>query len=325
MTFALTFLALFIEALAGYPQVLLARVGHPVTWMGALITRAEHVWNEGHLSFPRARLRGILALATILLVTGSIVVLLDHALNLLLPVLLALLVKALLASTLLAARSLDEHVSEVAEALESRGLAGGRQAVSRIVGRDPQTLDEAGVSRAAIESLAENFSDGVVAPAFWLVLGGLPGCALYKAINTADSMIGHKSERYLAFGWAAAKLDDLVNLPASRLSAIWLVAAARFMPGADWRAAALSALSDAPRHRSPNAGWPEAAMAGALGLALAGPRSYGGKRVDDAWMGSGRREATAADIHRALRLYRIAYVIQAATIGLFALIALLLF
>ena len=191
--------------------------------------------------------------------------------------------------------------------------------------RDPQSLDEAGVSRAAIESLAENFSDGVVAPLFWLILGGLPGCAAYKAINTADSMIGHESERYLAFGWAAARLDDLVNLPASRLSAIWIVAAARLMPGADWRAAALSALTDAPRHRSPNAGWPEAAMAGALGLALAGPRSYGGKRVDDAWMGSGRRDATAADIHRALRLYRIAYIIQAAVVGVLALIALLIF
>jgi adenosylcobinamide-phosphate synthase len=153
----------------------------------------------------------------------------------------------------------------------------------------------------------------------------LPGCAAYKAINTADSMIGHKSERYLAFGWAAARLDDLVNLPASRLSAIWIVAAARLMPGADWRAAALSALTDAPRHRSPNAGWPEAAMAGALGLALAGPRSYGGKRVDDAWMGSGRRDATAADIHRALRLYRIAYIIQWAVVGALALIMLLVF
>jgi adenosylcobinamide-phosphate synthase len=138
-------------------------------------------------------------------------------------------------------------------------------------------------------------------------------------------MIGHKSERYLAFGWAAAKLDDLVNLPASRLSALWIVAAARLMPGADWRAAALSALNDAPRHRSPNAGWPEAAMAGALGLALAGPRSYGGKTIDDAWMGSGRREATHADINRALRLFRIAYVLQAATVGLIAAIAAFLF
>jgi adenosylcobinamide-phosphate synthase len=325
MTLALAFLALLIEAVAGYPQALVARIGHPVTWIGALIERAEAVWNEGHLSFARARLRGILALATVLLVTLSAALLIDHALDLLLPAVAALAVEALLASTLLAGRSLDDHVTEVAEALESRGLKGGREAVARIVGRDPETLDEAGVSRAAIESLAENFSDGVVAPLFWLIVGGLPGCALYKAVNTADSMIGHKSERYLAFGWAAAKLDDLVNLPASRLSALWLVAAARFMPGADWRHAALSALTDAPRHRSPNAGWPEAAMAGALGLALAGPRSYGGKRVDDAWMGDGRREATAADIHRALRLYRIAYILQAAAIGVLALLAVLIF
>jgi adenosylcobinamide-phosphate synthase len=325
MTLALAFLALLIEAVAGYPQALMARVGHPVTWIGALIARAEAVWNEGHISFARARMRGILALATVLLVTLSAALLIDHALDLMFPVLVVLAVEAVLASTLLAARSLDDHVTEVAEALESRGLRGGREAVSRIVGRDPATLDEAGVSRAAIESLSENFSDGVVAPVFWLIVGGLPGCALYKAINTADSMIGHKSERYLAFGWAAARLDDLVNLPASRLSALWIVAAARLMRGADWRAAALSALTDAPRHRSPNAGWPEAAMAGALGLALAGPRSYGGKRVDDAWMGSGRREATAADIHRALRLYRIAYVLQAIAVGVLALVALLVF
>lgn len=325
MTFALAFLALIVEAVAGYPQALVQRIGHPVTWIGALIARAEAVWNEGHLSFAGARLRGILALATVLLVTLSVTLLIGHALRLVLPVLAVIAIEAVLASTLLAARSLDEHVSDVAEALESGGLPAGRAAVARIVGRDPQTLDEGGVSRAAIESLAENFSDGVVAPAFWLVVGGLPGCALYKAINTADSMIGHKSERYLAFGWAAARLDDLVNLPASRLSAVWIAAAARLTPGADWRQAALCALTDAPRHRSPNAGWPEAAMAGALGFALAGPRSYGGKRVDDAWMGSGRRDLTAADIQRALRLYRMAYVLQAATIGIGASVAALLF
>ena len=325
MTFALAFLALFIEALAGYPAAILARIGHPVTWMGALIARAETVWNEGHLSPHRARLRGILALATVLLVTISIVYLLDAGLDLLLPVVVALIVKALLASTLLAGRSLDEHVTEVAVALESGGLVAGRKAVAQIVGRDPETLDEAGVSRAAIESLAENFSDGVVAPLFWLIVGGLPGCAAYKAVNTADSMIGHKSERYFAFGWASARFDDLVNLPASRLAALWIVLAARVSPGANWRGAFESALSDAPRHRSPNAGWPEAAMAGALGLALAGPRSYAGKRVDDAWMGNGRRDATATDIHRALRLYRIAYVIHAAVVGLLAVVALLVF
>lgn len=324
MTFALAFLALFIEALVGYSDALVARIGHPVTWIGALISRAEQVWNEGHLSPARARLRGILALATVLLVVVSIVLLIDVAIDLTLPLVAALILKAALASTLLAGRSLDEHVSDVAIALEERGLAAGRQAVSRIVGRDPASLDEAGVARAAIESLAENFSDGVVAPVFWLIVGGLPGCAAYKAANTADSMIGHKSERFFAFGWAAARFDDLINLPASRLTAIWIALAARVTQGADWRSAVHSALSDAPRHRSPNAGWPEAAMAGALGLALAGPRSYGGKTIDDAWMGSGRRDATAADIHRALRLYRIAYLIQAAVIGLLAIVAFLL-
>ncbi len=217
---------------------------------------------------------------------------------------LALLPLALLASTLLAQRSLHEHVAAVADGLEREGIAGGRRAVAMIVGRDPQSLDEAGVSRAAIESLAENFSDGVVAPALWLGLGGLPGAALYKAANTADSMIGHRTARHLAFGWAAARFDDLVNLPASRLAALLLIAAAalggRGDAGAAWRAL----RRDAHRHRSPNAGWPEAAMAGALGLRLAGPRVYGAVRVEDGWMGDGRAQASAADIRRALRLYR---------------------
>ena len=176
-----------------------------------------------------------------------------------------------------------------------------------IVGRDPDRLDEAGVSRAAIESLAENFSDGVVAPAFWLAIGGLPAAAAYKAVNTADSMIGHRSERHQAFGWAAARFDDLINLPASRLSALLIVAGACFMSGASPQNAWRAVLRDAGKHRSPNAGWPEAAMAGALGLSLAGPRHYGGVLVDDAEMGAGgRREANAADIRRALALYRAA-------------------
>ncbi len=217
---------------------------------------------------------------------------------------LALLPLALLASSLLAQRSLHEHVARVAEGLEQGGLAGGRKAVSMIVGRDPESLDEAGVARAAIESLSENFSDGIVAPAFWLGVGGLPGGALYKAINTADSMIGHKSPRHLAFGWAAARLDDLVNLPASRLTALLLTVAAELDRQADAGSAWQAVRRDAGRHRSPNAGWPEAAMAGALGLRLAGPRVYGAVRVEDGWMGDGRAEATAADIRRALALYR---------------------
>jgi adenosylcobinamide-phosphate synthase len=215
-------------------------------------------------------------------------------------------IEAALATSLMAQRSLFEHVAAVARALGRGGLKAARRTVAEIVGRDPDSLDAAGVCRAAIESLAENFSDGVVAPALWFAIAGLPGMAAYKAINTADSMIGHLGPRHRAFGWAAARLDDLVNLPASRLAALLLVLAALFAPGARAGAAARTAWRDAGRHRSPNAGWPEAAMAGALGLRLAGPRVYGGERVDDAWMGDGRAEAESADIRAALGLYRLA-------------------
>ena len=189
----------------------------------------------------------------------------------------------------------------------NEGLEGGRQSIAKIVGRDPDALDEAAICRAAIESLAENASDGVTAPAFWYLLGGLPGMIAYKAINTADSMIGHMSERYRAFGWAAAKLDDLVNLPASRLTGLMFIAAAAVVPGASASSAWRAFRRDARLHRSPNAGWPEAAMAGALGLRLAGPRVYDGVVVDDHWMGDGRAEATPEDIDRALTIYRTAF------------------
>jgi adenosylcobinamide-phosphate synthase len=268
----------------------------------------------------------------IVLVAVAIALLLERGL-MRLP--FGLLWVAILASTLVAQRSLYDHVSRVAAALEAEGLAAAREAVSRIVGRDTRGLDEAGVARAAIESLAENFSDGVVAPAFWLAVAGLSGGAAYKAINTADSMIGHRTPRHLAFGWAAARLDDFVNLPASRLSALLIIAAAlrlRRPPplagegeeGAvqEHETGATSAMRavirDAPRHRSPNAGYPEAAMAGALGLALAGPRAYGGVEIDDAFMGCGRRDATAADIRAALALYRRA---DAILIGLAGIVA----
>ena len=228
---------------------------------------------------------------------------------------------ALLAASLPAQRSLHDHVRAVADALENQGLAAGREAVGKIVGRRTSALDEAGIARAAIESLAENFSDGIVAPAFWLAILGLPGGVLYKTINTADSMIGHRTPRYAAFGWASARLDDLVNLPASRLSALWLTLAA-LLDGAAPAAAALRCIfRDAPRHRSPNAGWPEAAMAGALGLKLAGPRVYGDTLVEDAFMGDGRREAKAADIRRALALYRRAAAIQFLALATAALAA----
>ncbi len=297
-------LALAAEAALGYPGRLYTWIGHPVTWIGALIARLDRSLNRESLPEGRRRFAGVLALMVLLLVSG-LVSFVAQALLLLLGI-AGIVVLALLAGTLLAQRSLHEHVAAVSTGLRGRGIEGGREAVSMIVGRNPKALDEAGVSRAAIESLAENFSDGIVAPAFWLGLLGLPGAALYKAANTADSMIGHRTPRHEAFGWAAARFDDLVNLPASRLSAGLIIVAAALIRGASPGGALRAVRRDASHHRSPNAGWPEAAMAGALGLRLAGPRVYGEVRVEDRWMGDGRAEADAADIDRALALYRTA-------------------
>jgi len=311
--------ALGLEAAFGYPQRLIPLIGHPVIWIGALISRLDRRLNRATMPDSARRLNGVAALGILLVLTILPAWGLQCLALAFLPWAAAVVLLAILASTLIAQRSLDTHVAAVARALETQGLAGGRQAVGMIVGRNTSTLDEAGVARAAIESLAENFSDGIVAPAFWCALFGLPGIVGYKAINTADSMIGHKTTRHLAFGWAAARLDDVVNLPASRLSALWLAAAAVVTPGADARSALRAAWRDARHHRSPNAGWPEAAMAGALGLRLNGPKVYGETLSTDAWMGTGRAEATAADIRRALALYRRACAIEIAVVACLAM------
>jgi adenosylcobinamide-phosphate synthase len=310
--------ALICEALFGYPQALYRAIGHPVTWIGALIRRLDGALNREGDSFLIRKLCGCLALALLLAITGGVALGLQWALT----GWAGFVLLALLAASLPAQRSLHAHVADVAQALESEGLEGGRRAVSMIVGRNTSVLDEAGVARAAIESLAENFSDGVVAPLFWMTVGGLPGGVLYKAANTADSMIGHRTKRHKAFGWAAARFDDLINLPASRLTALFLLVAASLTPGLSAREGWRALWRDAGLHRSPNAGWPEAAMAGALGLKLAGPRVYGTELTQDAFMGSGRAEATAADIRSALRLYSYALMVQALT--LFALAALVI-
>jgi adenosylcobinamide-phosphate synthase len=298
--------ALVLETAIGYPCSVYRAIGHPVTWAGALVA-----WLEARLNRPSApewqrRALGILTLVVLLSASAIGAFAFDRVLPNG-PVGSGVLILA--ASSLLAQRSLHQHVRAVAEALETRGLKAGRATVAMVVGRNPERLDEAGVARAAIESLAENFSDGVVAPAFWLIVGGLPSAMCYKATNTADSMIGHRTSRYHAFGWAAARLDDVINLPASRLSALFLIVAAAAI-GASPRGALRAIWRDARGHRSPNAGWPEAAMAGALDLRLAGPRVYGETLIDDAFMGDGRHEATAADINRALGLYRAACVTQ---------------
>ena len=301
----------------GYPDWLVHTIGHPVTWMGQLIATLDRVLNRESMSAAKRRDAGALALVVIISVVGAAAAALENAL-ILLP--FALPATALAASSLLAQRSLYAHVRRVADALEHKDLTAARAAVSHIVGRDPEALDQAGVARAAIESLAENFSDGIVAPALWLTVAGLAGGAVYKAINTADSMIGHRTPRHEAFGTAAARLDDLINLPASRLSALLLIAAAAVTKGASPAGAWCAVRRDASLHRSPNAGYPEAAMAGALGLALAGPRVYRGIEVADALMGDGRRCVSAADVRAALALYVRA---DAILIGLMGALALL--
>ena len=228
MSVLIAFLSLALEAKLGYPDRLFRWVGHPVTWVGRLISFIDGRLNRATDSDRTRRLCGVAALVVIVAVPGTIAYAVER---ILLPHALGFFVVVLLGTTLLAQKSLAEHVEAVAKALDTGGLPAGREAVSRIVGRDPEQLDRAGVARAAIESLAENFSDGVVAPAFWMAVGGLAGGAAYKAANTADSMIGHRTPKHEAFGWAAARFDDLVNLPASRLTALLIVAAAAILPG----------------------------------------------------------------------------------------------
>ena len=295
--FPVTFLALLIERFTGYPEILTRSIGHPVQWMGALLSWLDAGLNpEGK---PGGRAAGVVALLVLLIVTGGLAataaIFLRH-----LPY--GWIAEAVVATPFLAQKSLADHVRAVADGLD-RSLAQGRSAVSRIVGRDPELLDLSGVARAALESLGENASDAIVAPAFWLALLGLPGIVLYKAINTADSMIGHRSQRYLNFGWAAARLDDFVNLPGARLTGLLLAIAALFSSPTRAKAAFTAMRRDAHRHVSPNAGWPESALAGALDITLGGPRSYGGRHVDLATMGDGRSALDANDIRDGLSLY----------------------
>ena len=277
--------ALVTEALVGYPDRLHRRLPHPVVGLGALIDAGERLLNRPERS-PRARrLSGVATVAA----TAGVAALAGLAASRLpgpAPV---------LAATFgLAQRSLHDHVAAVAKALEADDLPGARIAVGMIVGRDTAALDASGVAAAAIESLAESFNDGIVAPAFWLALAGLPGLYAYKAVNTADSLIGHREPRWKDFGWAAARTDDVMNLAPARLAGALIAMAG----GGGWRIM----LRDARHHASPNAGWPEAAMAGALGVRLGGPVAYEGVMTDRPVFGEGL-EPTAADLRRALNIY----------------------
>jgi adenosylcobinamide-phosphate synthase len=311
-------LALTLDRIVGDPDVLWARLPHPVALFGKAIARMDGWFNREELGAAARRRNGVLAIVALLLLSVVFGLVLHWFFALF--GLAGILLEVLCVTVFLAQKSLADHVGAVASGLREGGVAGGRKAVSMIVGRDPETLDEPAVCRAAIESLAENFSDGVVAPALWYLVFGLPGLLAYKMLNTADSMIGHKSERYADFGWASARLDDLANWPAARLS-ILLIAAGAWLKrgGAACREAFRIAVRDGGMHRSPNSGRPEAAMAGALNVQLAGPRVYSGVVVMEPMInGSGRDTATAEDIESGVSVfYASCSVLTVAVLALF--------
>ena len=302
--------AMVLDALIGWPDSLFARIGHPVTWLGHLIDELDLRWNR-EADFALLRRAAGVAAALIVIVVAS-------GLAGLVQVRLAsgwnhVFFIGVLAWPFVALRSLYDHVSAVAGPLAAGDVEAARGAVSMIVGRDPAQLDEAGIARAAIESLAENTSDGIVAPVFWGVLFGLPGIAGYKAINTLDSMIGHRSERHEYFGWAAARLDDVANFVPARLTGAMFA-----LVGSEPKVAFARMASDGSKHRSINAGWPEAAMAGSLAVRLCGPRFYDGKRADEPWLNESARDPVAGDIALGLRLYIRA---MAGLVGLLVILA----
>ncbi len=294
--------ALVLEAAAGYPEALHRRLPHPVVLLGGLVSGLERSWNDPGRSEAARRGRGVAAaLLAPAAAAGA-------------GWLVARLLRGrraapwlgLAATVGLAQRSLHDHVAAVLRPLEAGDLPAARAAVARIVGRDTAGLDASGVAAAALESLAESFNDGVVAPAFWLAAAGLPGLYAYKAVNTADSLVGHREPRWRAYGWASARLDDAANLLPARVAGALIALAA----GRGWRVM----LRDAPRHASPNAGWPEAAMAGALGVRLGGPAVYDGAAVERPPFGDGPAPS-AADLRRGLAAYRRACLLLWAVLG----------
>ncbi|MGB3148693.1 MAG: adenosylcobinamide-phosphate synthase CbiB [Paracoccaceae bacterium] len=304
--------ALIVDMIVGWPKALFDAIGHPVTWLGKMISRLDDWLN---LEGTDARDRRIAGLAAALLVIFFTFALAAMVQMLMPSGLLGVVLTGIVAWPLVAAKSLSDHVKAVIEPLRDGDLTRARQAVSMIVGRDPAFLDEAGISRATLESLAENASDGVVAPLFWGALLGLPGIAAYKAINTLDSMIGHRTPRHEAFGWAAAKIDDLVNFIPARLTGLIFCALAP-----QKREAVGLMLREARNHRSPNAGWPEAAAAAALDVRLSGPRSYGDGVRDEPWINGSAHDPDAGDIERGLRLFRTSLAAIAALLAILWLI-----
>jgi len=312
----LLLLALVLDAAVGGMGIVFKLLPHPVVLLGGLISWLDHKLNRPQRSQMDRAIRGAIAVIFIITLVGGLGlgvqwITLNHDFG--------WIIELFFLISLLAQRELYQAVRRVALALDNDGIESARTAVSHIVGRDPAYLDQHGVARASIESLAENFSDGVVAPVFWYVLFGMPGLFIYKATNTLDSMIGYRNDKYAAFGFTAAKLDDVLNLIPARLAGLIISLSATVSPKANPLRAFKTMWSDAHKHKSPNAGWPEGAMAGALGLSLAGPRKYAAHTQDDPWIGQGTAKATAADVDRSLYLYIVACLVNVLIVGVISM------
>ena len=314
MSFAAAMLiAMVIDCVIGWPAWLYSRIGHPVSWLGKIVDSLDRNLNREEDTLGRRRTAGVVVAVAVI----GLVCVIAFLVQLMLPGgWVGILLTGVLAWPLLAIRSLYEHVAQVLHPLREGDLATARVAASMIVGRDTSALNEAGVSRATLESLAENTSDGVVAPLFWGALLGLPGIAAYKAINTLDSMIGHRTARHEAFGWASAKADDFANLVPARLTGVFFA-----LVSSQTATALRCMMRDAHKHRSPNAGWPESALAGGMGVRLSGPRDYGGETANEPWLNGAGRDPDASDIQRGLQLYSFAVLLCAVVLVFVCILA----
>lgn len=299
-------IALVLDWYLGEPDVLWSRLPHPVVFFGRAVSLADKRLNKRDDSEDAQYRKGALAVFLLLILSLLISLMLQHFIGMF--GYFGVVFEIFIVFVLLAQKSLSDHVEHVAQGLRDEGLEGGRKAVSMIVGRDPSSLDQSGVSRAAIESLAENFSDGVVAPVFWYMIFGLPGIIVYKMINTADSMIAYRNEKYLWFGRVAAQVDDLANWLPARISAVLISIGSGLLGGANsFKNSLIKALQDSGLHRSPNAGWPEAAMAGGADIALGGPRKYPDEIVQQAYLNSsGKTNLGPNDIDQAIKIFALA-------------------
>ncbi|MEO0909580.1 MAG: adenosylcobinamide-phosphate synthase CbiB [Pseudomonadota bacterium] len=316
----LLLIALVIDWYLGEPEFLWSRLPHPVVFFGKVVSYLDKALNHKEHTPQQQYRNGSLAFGLMMVVALFVGLGLAHLVDRL--GIFGFILEVFVVFVLLAQNSLAKHVIAVADGLDNEGLKGGQTAVGMIVGRDPELLDKPGVCRAAIESLAENFSDGVVAPAFWYLVFGLPGIIIYKMINTADSMIGYRNEKYLWFGRTAAQVDDLANWIPARISSLFIACGAGLLRGGKaFKHAMLVALRDSALHRSPNAGWPEAAMAGGANIALGGPRIYQNEIVQQAYLnGAGKRLLNASDIRETVDIFSMACFTIWVIIGVLAVI-----